>query len=278
MVLHNPNNWHWVNKDASEWTRAWLKDTLTKIEAEEGDVSAKITSVISMDGDVDVNQRKGKVITIYDIKLTLEYSGSAPDAEDVGGTITIPEVAHDTDEDEFVFNIDVYAESKEKQPVKDLVRSRIVPKLREEFLKLPSALITEHGKDIQHAPGSNPPPTASSGKVNTVTVTDNDEFRTSADELYQTFTDVNRISAFTRGVPKLFEGAKKGGKFQLFDGNVSGEYLELDPPNKIVQSWRLNQWPGDHHSRLQIEFDQNDVDHVTVMRVTWQESPSAKKR
>ena len=28
--------------------------------------------------------------------------GSAPDAEDVSGTITIPEVAHDTDEDEFV--------------------------------------------------------------------------------------------------------------------------------------------------------------------------------
>ena len=28
-----------------------------------------------MDGDVDVSQRKGKVITIYDIKLVLEYSG-----------------------------------------------------------------------------------------------------------------------------------------------------------------------------------------------------------
>lgn len=28
--------------------------------------------------------------------------GSAPDAEDVAGTITIPEVAHDTEEDEFV--------------------------------------------------------------------------------------------------------------------------------------------------------------------------------
>lgn len=296
MVLHNPNNWHWVNKDASEWTKAWLKDKVTKIEAKEGDVSAKITSVVSMDGDVDVNQRKGKVITIYDIKLTLEYSGSAPDAEDVGGTITIPEVAHDTEEDEFVFNIDIYSESKEKQPVKDLVRSQIIPKLREEFLKLSSALIAEHGKDIQHAPGSNPSSgfstpkthpqptskpaiapgpkaTSSSGVVNTVTVTDNDEFRTSADELYQTFTDVNRISAFTRGVPKVFEGAKKGGKFQLFDGNVAGEYLELDPPKKIVQSWRLNQWPGDHHSRLQIEFDQNDVDHVTVMRVTWEGVP-----
>jgi activator of HSP90 ATPase len=28
-----------------------------------------------MNGDVDVSQRKGKVITLYDVKLSLEYSG-----------------------------------------------------------------------------------------------------------------------------------------------------------------------------------------------------------
>jgi activator of HSP90 ATPase len=75
MVLHNPNNWHWVNKDASGWTKQWFEENLTSIKAEEGDVSAQVDKVISMDGDVDVNQRKGKVITIYDVKLVLEYSG-----------------------------------------------------------------------------------------------------------------------------------------------------------------------------------------------------------
>jgi activator of HSP90 ATPase len=75
MVLHNPNNWHWVNKDASGWTKQWFEENLLSIKAEEGDISAKVDKVISMDGDVDVNQRKGKVITIYDIKLVLEYSG-----------------------------------------------------------------------------------------------------------------------------------------------------------------------------------------------------------
>lgn len=75
MVLHNPNNWHWVNKDASAWTRQWFEDNLTKLEAKEGDVSVKINKVISMTGDVDVAQRKGKVITIYDVRLTLEYTG-----------------------------------------------------------------------------------------------------------------------------------------------------------------------------------------------------------
>jgi activator of HSP90 ATPase len=292
MVLHNPNNWHWVNKDVSVWARQWFDDKLTKIEAKEEDVSAKITKVISMDGDVDVAQRKGKVITIFDVKLTLEYSGSTAEDDNVSGTITVPEVSHELEEDEFVFEIDIYSDAKEKQPVKDLVRSKIVPQLRSEFLKLSPALIAEHGKDIQHAPGSNPSSGFSTPKyhaltpapakvvttttqknsgsiVNTTTVTDTEEFRTTAAELFQTFTDPQRLAAFTRAPPKVFDGAKKGGKFELFGGNVSGEYLELVEPTKIVQSWRLDQWPKGHYSTLQIEFDQNDVDSVTVMRVEW---------
>lgn len=296
MVLHNPNNWHWVNKDVAPWARSWFDENLTKVEVEDGEVKARISKVQSMDGDVDVSQRKGKVITIFDVKLVLEYSGSTPGEDDVSGTITVPEVAHDTEEDEYVFDVEIFSESKEKQPVKDLVRTKLVPLLRKEFQKLAPALIAEHGKDIQHAPGSNPSsgfttpkvhpqpanpksaPTSSAeikdgGFVNTTTVTDNEEFRTSADELFQTFTDPARIAAFTRSPPKVFEGAQKGGKFELFGGNVSGEYVELDAPKKIVQKWRLNQWPAGHFSTLKIEFDQNDVDHVTVMRVTWDGVP-----
>ncbi|CAI6081705.1 hypothetical protein V2G26_011471 [Clonostachys chloroleuca] len=298
MVLHNPNNWHWVNKDVREWAREWFTKNACTLEAKQGDVEAKISKLTSMDGDVDVSQRKGKVITIFDVKVVLEYTGSAPDADDVSGSITIPEVAHDTEEDEYVFDVDIFAESKEKQPVKDLVRSKLVPQLRQIFQKLASDLIAEHGKDIQHAEGSNPSSgftpakvhpqkagdgtsssqttsaqTSAGGIVNTTTVTDNEEFRTTAEEAYQTFVDPARIAAFTRSPPKLFEGAKKGGKFELFGGNVSGEYLELEQNKKIVQSWRLSQWPAGHYSTLKIEFDQNDVDHVTIMRVTWDGVP-----
>ena len=181
--------------------------------------------------------------------------------------------------------------------MKDLIRSKLVPQLRSEFLKLPPALIAEHGKDLQHAPGANPssgfsspkihPQTAPASKapapegtqsnsgstVNTTTVTDNEEFRTTAAELYQTFTDPQRLTAFTRAPPKVFEGAKVGGKFELFGGNVSGEFVELQEPTRLVQTWRLDQWPKGHFSKLQIDFDQNDVEHVTVMRVTWSGVP-----
>ena len=75
MVLHNPNNWHWVNKDVSEWAKEYLEKNLTVISAEDGGVSANVSKVVSMNGDVDVSQRKGKVITLYDVELKLEYQG-----------------------------------------------------------------------------------------------------------------------------------------------------------------------------------------------------------
>ncbi|EOD47395.1 putative hsp90 co-chaperone aha1 protein [Neofusicoccum parvum UCRNP2] len=301
MVLHNPNNWHWVNKDVGTWTREYLEKDLKAISAEADGVTAQIDRVISMDGDVEVSQRKGKVITIYDVKLQLEYSGKNKEGEAASGTITVPELAHDTEEDEYVFDIDIYSDSSSKQPVKDLVRSQITPKLRERFQNLTKALVTEHGKDIQHAPGSNPgsgfstpkvyessslnkakestsssTTTATSGNgpsVNTTTLTDNEEFRTTAAELYQTFTDPQRIAAFTRAPPKVWDGAKEGGKFELFGGNVSGQFVKLEEAKTIVQKWRLAQWPQGHFSTLNISFDQNDVDKVTVMRVEWEGVP-----
>lgn len=197
------------------------------------------------------------------------------------------------------FEVSLYSEEADKTPVKDLVRSKIVPQLRPKLQKLAPALIAEHGKDIQHAPGSNPSsgfstpkyvPSASASKdvpksstttqsssrgpsVNVTSVTDSTEFRTTAAELYQTFTDAQRITAFTRSAPLKFEGAKVGGKFELFGGNVSGEYSALEEPTKIVQKWRLAQWPQGHFSTLNIRFEQNNVDSVTVMRVDWQGVP-----
>ena len=200
----------------------------------------------------------------------------------------------ETDHNTPQFEIDIYSETKEKQPVKDLVRSKIVPQLRKAFQKLAPALIAEHGKDIQHQPGSHPSSgvatptwhpekersplptsskatTSSTGRssVNTTTVTATDEFRTTGEEMYITFTDPQRLAAFTRAPPRVFEGAKPGGKFSIFDGNVTGEYVELKPHTKIVQKWRLAQWPEGHTSTQEIVFDQNDVDRVTNMRVTW---------
>ncbi|KAI0548674.1 hsp90-like protein [Xylaria curta] len=299
MALHNPNNWHWVNKDVSKWTQDWFQKNLTtaRFSVEKDGVTVKISKVISMDGDAEVSQRKGIVKTIFDVKLVLEYSGSAPEADDVSGTITIPEIAHDSDKDSYEFEIDIYSESKEKQPVRDLIRSKLEERLRDEFVKLVSVMKDEHGKDIQHAPGSNPSsgfstpklhaPTGSAAKVetasstqkntsssvNTTVLSDQAEFKVEAKDLYEVFTEARNLAAFTRAPPKKFDGAKVGGSWELFDGNVAGEFKELQKPTKIVQTWRLKQWPAGHYSQQTLVFDQNNVEHVTVLRVEWSGVP-----
>jgi activator of HSP90 ATPase len=196
--------------------------------------------------------------------------------------------------------VELYSEVPKDAPIKAVARNKLVPKIRSILPKLAIDLITEHGKDIQHAPGSNPSTsftapkyvssshvtksssgpsgasTVTTGKgpsVNVTTINDSTELRTSAAELYTTFTDVGRITAFTRSTPLVFEGAKPGGKFELFGGNVSGWYTELEEPKRIVQKWRLAQWPQGHFSTLKIDFEQNDVDHVTILKVTWEGVP-----
>jgi activator of HSP90 ATPase len=109
--------------------------------------------------------------------------------------------------------------------------------------------------------------------VNAVPVSSSTEFRTTAAELFTTFTDVGRITAFTRSAPSVFEGARPGGKFTLFGGGVSGEYSSLSEPTQIVQKWRLSHWPPGHFTRLKLDFDQDDVNSVTVMRVEWDAVP-----
>ena len=213
--------------------------------------------------------------------------------------LSVPKASRADSSLDVQFEIDIHTDANSKQPVKDLVRSKIIPQLRKALPKLGPALIAEHGKDLQHAPGTSPalvpttitasstaaqanarssstPESNSTGSrtsVNTTTVKSNEEFRTTAAELYETFTSPDRLSAFTRAPPKVFEGAHVGGKFELFGGNVSGQFTELTKPIKIVQQWRLAQWPEGHYSTLKIEFDQNEIDAVTVMRVVWEGVP-----
>lgn len=77
MVLHNPNNWHWVNKDVKEWAREYLVKNVVGLSAEDGGNEVTIKHIDTMEGDVDVSQRKGKVITLFDVKLVLDFGGMA---------------------------------------------------------------------------------------------------------------------------------------------------------------------------------------------------------
>ena len=49
------------------------------------------------------------------------------------------------------------------------------------------------------------------------------------------------VEAFTRS--KSVVDARRGGQFSLLGGKISGEFVELNRPNRIVQRWREQSWP-----------------------------------
>jgi len=110
----------------------------------------------------------------------------------------------------------VYSSDLSTEPVKALIRKEILPQIRKRLQKLAPVLIAEHGKDIQHAKDSNPSSGISTPKilesshvakqkddpkpnsnvstaqamngykVNVMSLSDSQEFRTTAEQLYET--------------------------------------------------------------------------------------------
>ncbi|KAG5458387.1 MAG: activator of Hsp90 ATPase [Olpidium bornovanus] len=91
-----------VDKNCLPWAREYLNRELANLEVTGANGAVvKTVDVTNCEGDVDLNQRKGKVITLFDLKLTVNWTGSLGDVK-AQGKIDIPEIAHDTEEDEYV--------------------------------------------------------------------------------------------------------------------------------------------------------------------------------
>jgi activator of HSP90 ATPase len=69
------------------------------------------------------------------------------------------------------------------------------------------------------------------------------------------------VQAFTKSTVKL--DAKKNGCFELFGGNIHGQFLEITP-TKIVQKWRCKQWPSGHFSDVTLDICEKN-DHTEVI-------------
>ena len=74
-------------------------------------------------------------------------------------------------------------------------------------------------------------------------------FKNSPHEVYEALMDSGKHSKFTGA--KATISRRIGGKFSIYEGDVTGTNLELLQDEKIVQSWRIvmEGWPEDHFSK-----------------------------
>ena len=70
--------------------------------------------------------------------------------------------------------------------------------------------------------------------------------------LYDILLDSEQFSAFT-GAPASIE-AVAGGAFSTFGGMIAGRNVELAPGKRIVQAWRVGNWPEGVYSIVRFDL------------------------
>jgi len=283
-------NWHWKNKNITPWAKAWFERELVTLSVKgEGDEEASIFQVVEVDGDVELGQRKSKLITIYDCKVELKWKGTASDGTEVEGKLVIPEVSHEITLDglsDYVFD---WSLTTALTPAVDalykLARSRLPTALETKFAEFAAAIVEIHGRDLQvssaqpsrtgtpvpstsaavsgtSTPAPKPAPVKAK-TVNSTTVKVDASFMASADDLFSLLTDEKRIPAWTRNSAK--SDAQPDTEYLLFGGGVKGKYISLTPPKEFKQTWALQSptWPSGHFATLTTTLNQS-TDHTKV--------------
>jgi activator of HSP90 ATPase len=74
-----------------------------------------------------------------------------------------------------------------------------------------------------------------------VTIHQEVDFKASPAQLYETLLDSRRFTAFSGRTAMI--GSRVGGAFLIFDNHILGINVELVPNKRIVQAWRVVDWP-----------------------------------
>lgn len=151
MVVNNPNNWHWVDKNCLDWSRSYFASAIDGLSVKGDAGKIAISDVSSVEGDCDVSQRKGKVISLFDLKLVFKLAGTTAQDTKVSGSVTVPELAYDSDADDIQFDVSIYNEEASHADIRSLLKRELLPKLREKLARFGTDLIAEHSSDIQLA-------------------------------------------------------------------------------------------------------------------------------
>ncbi|XP_046848600.1 activator of 90 kDa heat shock protein ATPase homolog 1-like [Xenia sp. Carnegie-2017] len=281
----NVNNWHWSEKNATPWSKARLKELFTKLQLNFEGGECEIVEVTKLEGEATANNRKAKLIFFYEWEMSLEWSGSLTDGDDIiKGTIKIPNLSEENEPEDITIVFSTEKENEESYKLKQLLikhgtplirknLSKYIKELREEFsqgLVLPTKTSTNKvninndssiSKEFKKAQINDAKPQKKDDKsvgcrIETTKFSANEEFLTSAGELYHILTNEERVKGFSRSDVKM--DSMKGGSFVMFGGTISGKFLELLPDKKITMLWRFKNWPTEHYSTVTMELYQKD--------------------
>jgi activator of HSP90 ATPase len=89
-------------------------------------------------------------------------------------------------------------------------------------------------------------------------------FGVAPERLYQTLLSSEQFSACTKRSFDMFTASsakidpREGGSFSLFDGHIIGRIVDLTPGKRIVEAWRVVDWPEGVYSIARFDLEPKD--------------------
>ncbi|XP_006632610.1 activator of 90 kDa heat shock protein ATPase homolog 1a [Lepisosteus oculatus] len=270
----NVNNWHWTERDATNWSSDKLKDLLMAVQVENQEGRCEVTEVSKIEGEASINNRKGKLIFFYEWDLKMTWTGVSKSGIKYKGSVEVPNLSDENDMDDLDISVSL-AKDEPNTPLTELMKTEGARKVRQALGDYVQSLKTEFTQGMilptangmnkssasqskakldtpQIAPGSSVSSANAGVKIPTCKFSLKETFLTSPEELYRVFLTQEMVQAFTHSAAVV--DADKGGKFKLLEGNVCGEFLELVPEEKIVMKWRYKTWPCEHYATITVNF------------------------
>uniref|UniRef100_A0A1I8J610 Aha1_N domain-containing protein n=2 Tax=Macrostomum lignano TaxID=282301 RepID=A0A1I8J610_9PLAT len=292
----NVNNWHWTEKNATQWSKDKLRELLVGFKVSEADsFEFRVSDMPKCDGEATANNRKAKLIFFYEWTITLDWEGQLLGCDNktkFKGKVEVINLSEENSASEIDMDVSVESSSNDAFKLKELVRRVAVPRLqtqlgmyidqlRTEFsqnLILPTkgdtgkpALATSNAaapaastvtRDRTVIAGSDGPKApsgsadSSGARLATKKLTFKEEFFCAPEDLFRVFTQEHLLAAFVRA--RATADAREGGEFSLCDGSITGFFDELLPPDRLVMRWRHRKWPAGHHSICELKFRPSD--------------------
>ena len=67
----NPNNWHWKEKNATQWSKDKLNELLVGLKVEDEQFICEVKELKKCDGEASANNRKAKLVFL--VRKRLQY-------------------------------------------------------------------------------------------------------------------------------------------------------------------------------------------------------------
>ncbi|KAL3083361.1 hypothetical protein niasHS_011163 [Heterodera schachtii] len=276
----NVNNWHWVEKNATPWSRERLRVLLSGQTLEKGPVRIEFSDFKKLEGEATANNRKAKLIFFFEWSIDVNFIATISGSEtECKGSVEILNLSDENEAHEIEISVHIETAGPHENEIGHIlstdglsfVRSKVgtyVRELKEEFSKgiilpvdskgaiRPQAVATQGKTVVDKKRFQNDIIQKTEEKVTTAETQNalktggfelTETFKVPPERLFEILTASELVSVWS---PNSSIDAREGGQFSLLGGVMSGHFTKLANAALISMAWRLKSYPSGHFANV----------------------------